>query len=431
MRQPSALLSCAFLLVAVLAICAQAQTYQVIHNFTGATDGSHPQAGVTIDHSGSLYATTTAGGYEGGNCASSGCGAVVKLIQNASGWTVVPLYAFQGGAGGFLPDAPVMTGPGGALFGTTSAGGVDNNGYGYGTVFSLSPPAHACQSISCPWTETVLYQFAGLSSGWQPSLGNLTFDPEGNIWGTTMDGGSNGCYGGFGCGVVFKLTPTQQGWTETVVYSFTGGGDGAYPVSGVVFDHAGNIYGTTTGGGTGNCNSYVGGCGVIFKLSPSENGWAESALYQFSGGADGGVPVGGLTFSASGALYGTTELGGTGNGTVFELAPVGIEWTLNTIYTFPGPGIAGPTANLVLDAAGNIYGTTLNGPPNYPPCAGSVFELSLSAGVWQYQLLYCFSGGMDGGSPYSPVTLGANHTLYGTTYSGGAYGDGVVWELSQ
>ena len=421
---------CLCLFFAFLAVCAQAQNYQVLHNFTGGPDGSHPQAGLIVDRAGNLYTTTTAGGYNGANCGAPGCGVVVELTPRGSGWTVNPLHTFQGGSDGSLPDSGVIAGPNGRLFGTTSAGGIGNDGFGYGTVFELTPDSHACASIPCPWMETILYRFDGGGDGWQPSLGNLVFDPAGNLWGTTMDGGGTGCYGGFGCGVVFKLTPTQQGWIETVVYSFTGSGDGAYPVSGVVFDQAGNIYGTTTSGGTGNCNSYVGGCGVIFKLTPSANGWTESVIYQFSGGADGGVPVGGLTWGALGVLYGTTESGGTGNGTVFELSPDGQTWTLNTIYAFPGPGLAGPNANLVRDPAGNLYGTTLNGPPNYPPCAGSVFELSPTSGTWQYSLLYCFGGGSDGGNPYSPVTLGANHVLYGTTYAGGAYGDGVVWQLA-
>ncbi|HUI85499.1 MAG TPA: choice-of-anchor tandem repeat GloVer-containing protein, partial [Candidatus Binatia bacterium] len=144
-----------------------------------------------------------------------------------------------------------------------------------------------------------------------------------------------------------------------------------------------------------------------------------------------GVPEGGLIFATSGSLYGTTEAGGAGNGTVFELRPSQDSWTLNTIYTFPGPGVPGPAASLALDGAGNIYGTTLSGPPQYPPCEGSVFELSRLNGAWNYMLLHCFTGGSDGGQPYSPVTMDRYGNLYGTAFEGGANGDGVVWEISR
>jgi hypothetical protein len=412
----------------VLTPIAQAQNFQVIHNFTGGVDGSHPQGGLTLDKAGNLYAAATAGGYHAGDCTMSGCGVVIELSRQASGWVTTPLYAFQGGSNGWLPDAAVIVGPNGTLYGTTSAGGAGNDGFGYGTVFNLQPPAHVCATLTCSWAETVLYQFAGGSDGWQPTLGGLTFDRAGNLYGTTEDGGSDGCYGGFGCGVIFKLTPSNGGWIETVLYSFNGGSDGAYPQSGLVFDQSGNIYGTATSGGIGNCNAYVGGCGVVFELTPTNSGWTQTVLHSFTGGTDGGVPEGGLALGSSGVLYGTTEAGGVGNGTVFELSPSEAMWALQTIYAFPGPGIPGPTASLTLDPAGNLYGTTLSGPPDYPPCEGSIFKLSPSYGVWDYSLLHCFTGGSDGGQPYSPVTLDADGNLYGTAYEGGAYGDGVVWE---
>jgi len=419
--------------IIILALSGQAQIFQVVHSFTGGLDGSHPQAGLTQDKAGNLYSTTTAGGYHGDDCVTSGCGAVIKLSRQGSGWVASPLYAFQGDGGGWLPDAGVIAGSQGNLYGTTSAGGAGNGGFGYGIVYSLQPSSHDCAGGACPWTETVLYQFAAGSDGWQPTLGTLAFDRAGNMYGTTEDGGSNGCYGGFGCGVVFQLTPSNGGWTETVLYSFAGAGDGAYPQSGLLLDQAGNIYGTASSGGIGSCNAYVGGCGVVFELTPTNGGWTETVLYSFTGGADGGVPDGGLAFGPAGVLYGTTEAGGTGNGTVFELVPAHRSqgtWALNTIYAFPGPGLPGPTASVVLDAAGNLYGTTLNGPPDYPPCQGSIFKLSHSYGVWDYSLLHCFTGGSDGGQPYSPVTVDANGNLYGTAYEGGAYGDGVVWQLT-
>ncbi len=427
----SLLCSSLLLVVAGVTVNTNAQTYSVIHNFTGAGDGSAPQAGLTIDGAGNLYGTTTGGGSHDANCNSFGCGVAFRLTNEGATWALTTLYTFQGGSDGSLPDTAMIFGNNGTLYGTTSAGGTGNNGFGYGTVFNLQAASHACAIPPCPWTENVLYRFPGGSDGWQPTLGSLVFDKTGNIYGVTMDGGSDGCYGGDGCGVIFKLTPSTGGWIETVLYSFTGGSGGAYPQGGLTFDQSGNIYGTATSGGVGNCNAYIGGCGVVFQLTPSANGWTENVLYTFTGGADGGIPEGGLIWGASGVLYGTTESGGTGNGTVFELTQSQGAWTLNTIYTFPGPGIAGPTANLVRDTSGNLYGTTLSGPPNYPPCDGSIFKLSKSSGVWDYSLLHCFTGGSDGGQPYSPVTLDAEGNLYGTAFAGGAYGDGVVWELGR
>jgi hypothetical protein len=420
-----------FLLVLITifaAANAPAQSFQVVHSFTGGSDGSHPQAGVAIGADGNLYTTATGGGSHEGNCSSFGCGVVVKFSRNRSQWKTTPLYIFQGGNDGSLPDAGVIVGANGVLYGTTAAGG-DNNGFGFGTVFALLPASYACSSAPCLWNETVLHSFAGGSDGWQPTLGTLVADAAGNLYGTTMVGGSGGCYGGFGCGVVFKLTPSEGGWTESVLFSFTGDSAGAYPQGGLVLDRAGNIYGTATSGGVGNCNAYVGGCGVVFKLSPSPDGWTETVLHSFTGAGDGGVPVGNLVFSPPGVLYGTTEQGGTGNGTVFELIPSQGAWRLATIYVFPGPGIAGPTAGLAVDAHGDLYGTTLSGPPRYPPCSGSVFKLTHSSGAWNYSLMHCFTGGNDGGQPYSPVTLDRSGHMYGTAYSGGSYGEGVVWQI--
>lgn len=407
-----------------------AQDFQVVHNFTGGVDGGHPQAGVMFDAAENMYTATTGGGSHDANCQSFGCGVVLRLTRVGVNWTASPFYTFQGGSDGSLPDAGLAVGPSGTLYGTTSAGGYDNNGFGFGTVFSLMPDMHACVAAPCPWTETVLYRFAAGNDGWQPTLGKLVLDAAGNLYGTTVNGGSASC-GGYGCGTVFKLTPVSGGWAESVLYTFVGDSGGAYPQGGLVFDQAGNLYGTATGGGM-SCDVYADGCGVVFKLSPAQDGWTETVLHSFTGGADGATPVGGVIFGAPGVLYGTTELGGSGNGTVFQLTASGSSWTLNTIYAFRGPGVAGPTANLTLDASGNLLGTTLSGPPDYPfpPCEGSVFKLTQARGTWGYTLLHCFTGDSDGGQPYSPVALDSHGNLFGTTFAGGAYGQGVVWELA-
>ena len=180
-------------------------------------------------------------------------------------------------------------------------------------VYSLSPPATGCKTALCPWTETILYQFTGGSDGSNPG-GNLTFDRAGNLYGTTPYGGA------FGQGTVFKLTPSNGGWTESVLHSFTGGSDGEQPNGGVILDEAGNLYGTTWEGGGSGC--WGPGCGTVFQLTPSGSGWKENILYSFQYGTDGGYPIGGLIFDPSGNLYGTTTSGGSGGGgTVFELSP--------------------------------------------------------------------------------------------------------------
>jgi uncharacterized repeat protein (TIGR03803 family) len=249
-------------LLIVAATPAHAQTLTVLYNFGNGPVGSEPDSGLIVDHTGSLYGTT----YDGG---TQDYGTVYRLSRAGSGWTVTPLYSFLGGTDGAYPVADVAFGPNGTLYGTTSGGG---NG-GYGTVFNLRPPASVCKTVLCPWTETVLYRFTGGSDG---GFGNfpygyadvLVFDRAGNVYGTTPNGGA------YGYGVVFKLTQSGGSWTESVLWSFTGGDDGANPLSGVIFDSAGNLYGTAESGGTH-------GEGVVYELSPSESGWTQSTLYSF------------------------------------------------------------------------------------------------------------------------------------------------------
>ena len=147
-----------------------AQSFQVVHNFTGGLDGGRPQAGVMFDAAGNMYTTTTGGGSHDANCENFGCGVVVQLAQHGMNWTAAPFYTFQGGSDGSLPDAGLAIGPSGTLYGTTSAGGYDNNGFGFGTVFNLMPDIHACIAAPCPWAEAVLHRFAAGNDGWQPTL---------------------------------------------------------------------------------------------------------------------------------------------------------------------------------------------------------------------------------------------------------------------
>jgi uncharacterized repeat protein (TIGR03803 family) len=386
-----------FALAVVTPPVAHSQTLNVLHAFTGAGDGGNPSAGLTMDKAGNLYGTTLYGG--------AGGGTVFKLSHSGSSWVLNNLYSFTGGDDGGNSQARVIFGSDGSLYGTTSAGG-----YANGVVFNLRPQATACKSAICPWTETVLYRFQGGSDGIIPEYGDLTFDQAGNVYGTTVEGGLLSCGGS--CGVVFKLTKSGNSWTESVLYSFTGGNDGGSPFSGVIFDSAGNLYGT----------AYYGGdisAGTVYELSPSGSGWTEKTLTDFSGG--GGFPVGGLTFDQQGNLFGT----GFSGGTAFELSPSNGNWTYSLLYTFNG--FDGPFGSPTFDAAGNFYGTNATGGA-YDQ--GFVFKLAPSNGGWNFTDLYDFTGGNDGGFPVSNVILDAKRNLYGTTYLGGVYGEGVAWELT-
>ena len=399
---------------------AQAQTYKVIYNFTGGQDGALPSAGVTMGAVGNIYGTAFQGGeYD--------FGTVFRLTHKGSAWVFSPLYTFVGGNDGADPEAGVIIGPNGSLYGTTAEGGGRNcySGAGCGTVFNLKPPASACKTALCPWVETVLYAFQGGSDGVQP-LSDLVFDPAGNLYGTTSLGGmmQANCHNIGGCGLVYKLTPSNDGWTESVIHSFTGGNDGFTPYSGLVFDQAGNLYGTTRYGGGPGCAPL--GCGTVYQLTPSGSGWKENVIYKFTGGSDGDDPWGGVIFDQSGNLYGTTVSGGAGGGgTVYELSPSNGGWTLTTLYSFSGSD--GSYASLTMDASGNVYGTTFgDGAYGY----GNVFKLTPSNGGWTYTSLHDFPFGSYGYRPRGNVILDARNYIYGTASEGGTYGNGVVFEIT-
>ena len=390
----------------------QAQHFQVLHNFTGGLDGSAPYAGLSMDRGGNLYGTTTAGGH--------GFGTVFALLHRGSGWAFNPLYGFAGGSDGEGPTARVIVGPNGSLYGTTYAGGGTgcSDGYGCGTIFNLRPSPSVCRAALCGWDETVLYRFTGGSDGANPLLGDVIFDQAGNIYGTTQNGGSANC-GGTGCGTVFELSPNGGGWTEKVLYSFTGaGGDGANPYSGVIFDQSGNLDGTTRQGGPA-------ANGTVFRLTPNGSSWTENILYGFPSINDGYWPYGGLMLDHSGNLFGTTSSGGlNGGGTAFEVTTSG---SVDVFFNFAGPAYGGPYGTLTSDAAGNLYGVA------YDDGAygnGSVFKLTPTVNGWSYTDLYDFTGGTDGRCPYGGALLDAQGNLYGTAAAGGQYDVGVVWELT-
>jgi uncharacterized repeat protein (TIGR03803 family) len=224
--------------------------------------------------------------------------------------------------------------------------------------------------------------------------------------------------GGTGNGVVYEMTKSGSSWSEQPIYAFSGTPDGAAPYAGLISDSAGNLYGTTTAGGTF-------GQGAVFEVSPNGGGgWTEQVLYSFTGGSDGSFPTGGVIFDQSGNLYGSTNKGGSGGGgTVFKLTPSGGSWSYGLVSSITGTSGCGPFANLSFDGAGNLYGTTLCDGANN---AGNVFKLTSSG---TYSSLHDFTGGSDGGYPRSNVTFDTAGNLYGTASRGGN-GVGVVWEIT-
>jgi len=409
----------ATLIVTLLATSTWAATNwneKVLHNFGNGTDGYHPEAGLILDAAGNLYGTT----YWGGNY---GDGTVFELTPNGSGgWTETVLYNFcsqTGCADGANPAAGLIFDAAGNLYGTTYGGGTYNYycSGGCGTVFKLTPQAGG------GWTETVLHSFGNvLGDGFLPDAG-LIFDVAGNLYGTTYAGGA------YGQGAVFELTPTGGGgWTVNVLFSFNYT-DGFGPSAALIFDAAGNLYGTTILGG-----NY--GAGTVFELTPNPSGgWTETVLHSFNrNGTDGWYPEAGLILYAAGNLYGTTYWGGTqwcggsGCGTVFELTVRYGGWAYTVLHSFSGGDGAGPSAGLILDAAGNLYGTTSAGGVNG---VGTVLELTpIAGGGWTEQVLHNFGNGTDGVNPWSGLIFDAAGNLYGTTYWGGNYGDGTVFELT-
>ena len=342
--------------------------------------------------------------------------AVVILIGTSAASSQKVLYNFTGGLDGGNPASQLIFDSSGNAYGTTVIGGPN----GCGTVFKLKPLSGG------QWQESVLYSFSCFDDGKNP-YGGVTLDASGNLYGTTVAGGSGGTCSGDGCGVVYKLTPSGGSWTESVLYSFTGGDDGFGSGAGVVFDKAGNLYGTTPDGGAG-------AVGVVYQLSLSGGQWHQKVIHAFTGGSDGAVgSLGRLLLDAAGNLYGVAELGGdNGAGTVFKLAPSGGSWTFTTLYAFKGQPDAGfPYGGLIADSSGALYGTTYYG-GTYG--SGAVFEVrpKPSVGGWAEFVLYSFQGGTDGSYPTTTLVFDSKMNLYGTTSTGGNPGCdcGTVFQLS-
>jgi uncharacterized repeat protein (TIGR03803 family) len=397
----------AFLAVGLLLSAAWAQKETVLFNFTGGLNGIAPAAGLIFDAKGNLYGTTEHGGQHD-------AGVVFKLTPSGVETVSYTFCRQSDCADGAYPLGGVIVDAKGNLYGTASEGGNSNGNYcdgGCGVVFKLTPSGK----------ETALYTFCSTqhcADGAEPYAG-LVFDKKGNLYGTTVSGGT-ACQGGTcGYGTVFKVTPWGE---ESVLYKFCSlrrCRDGASPIAGLVFDSEGNLYGTTVAGGAHED-------GTVFKLTPSGK---ETALYSFcrqSGCTDGVEPYAGLVLDKKGNLYGTTIAGGgglcaEGCGVVFKVTPSGKETTLYSFAGYPDGGES--VAGLVLDQEGNLYGTTYyDGAYKW----GSVFRVTPSG---KETLSYSFHGYPDGLTPAAGLVFDKKGNLYGTTSAGGDHDYGTVFKL--
>ncbi len=433
------------IVIFMLAPGAWAQSkYKTLYEFTGSADGGQPMAGLIFDQVGNLYGTTEFGGLQ--DCQTyyiqaEWCGVVFKLAPNSDGsWTESVLHSFAGDDVGMSPVASLIFDTAGNLYGTT-ANFQDNND-AEGVVFELTPNSDGS------WTENVLYDFntfsrRGWSVGVNPRAG-LIFDRTGSLYGTTWTGGRYRSTRCVYCGVVFKVAPNPDGsWTESTIHTFTSRWHGANPAAGLIFDQAGNLYGTTTGGGDVHKCGRGAGCGVVFKLTPNSDGsWTETDLHHFTRGKDGANPFAGLIFDQAGNLYGTTtgggnrkDCGGVGCGVVFQLTPNSDgSWTETVLHHFTGgKDGANPEAGLIFDQAGNLYGTAEAG-GNLSYCnasgCGVVFKLAPnSKGGWTETVLHAFTD-RGGAFPAAGLILDTAGNLYGTTQGDGGTTFGPVFEIT-
>jgi uncharacterized repeat protein (TIGR03803 family) len=311
----------------------------------------------------------------------------------------------------------------GNFYGTTFFGGTVGAGCGTGcgVTFKLR---HSASS----WVLTPLYNFTGGNDGANP-YGRVTIAPDGTLYGTTCSGGgTSGCMG-YGCGTVFHLTPSPTApktalapWKETLLFSFTGVYNGAGPQGDIIFDRSGNIYGTTTGGANQND-------GVVFQLTSSDGSWIENELYSPGDPVLFSTPYGGVVLDSAGNVYGTSSRGGYGEaGNVYRLSQSGNGWAAQSLHQFDGADGAQPIGGLILDSSGNLFGTTSvgGGGSGY----GTVFEIMFGNGSWTFTTLYTFSTGRNYGGPMDKLAMDAAGSLYGTTFYDGAYGYGSVFKLA-
>ncbi len=383
--------------------------FAVFHDFNG-TDGSGP-VGVAIDRAGNLYGPAQTSG---------GSGTVYKLLQEGSSWLLSTLYNFLGGADGSSP-AGVIVGPNNNLYGAAQGGLQNCTSGGYcGYIFGLRPGATPCLSGSCSWTNNVLYRFTGPTDAWQGD--GLVSDQAGNLYGVSASGGAQQQ------GAIFELTPSLTpslgGWVETILYSFTGAGDGGDPTT-IIVGNDGKLYGMAGAGG-----AYGGG--TVFQLTPSTNGWTEAVLYNMPPNQYDSTFPHSLLQDSAGNLFGVYQYtAGPGNqyDLIFMLSPSNGTWAFTELYhgneSYDGSDLF---PNMILDAAGNLLGTGGGHSGCYPSIDhGYIFELT-RANDWQYSMpvSWNYTDFPTGGA----LALDTEGNLYGTTSYCGTHNQGTVWKIS-
>jgi len=395
---------------ALLTTTAQASSETILYSFSAPPDGHNPNFKLIQDSAGNLYGATSLGG-------AYGYGTVFELSLQNGVWVESILHSFGATGDKWQPSGSLVMDKAGNLYGATGW----TKRYG-GVVYQLAPDGKG------NWTEAILKTFVGPIPN-----GALTLDAAGNLYGVAEGGG--GC----GCGLVYRLSPPtkKKKWKYLALYTFRGPkhNDGQGPNGDLVFDAVGNLYGTTYTGGS--CLW----CGTVFELSPGPTAWTEKVLYSFQGPPDGGTPVAGVIFDGAGNLYGTTTSGGSlGWGVVFGLSPNAGNWTETVLYSFTGLSDGRYPVGSVTLHNGGLYGATESGGSTNPNCEGGcgvVFELSPSGGEWTEQVLHDFTFSPDGAMPYGGVISDSSGNLYGTTIYGGDLnsncsnaGCGVVYEIS-
>lgn len=314
-------------------------TETILHNFTGEQDGAEPYGGVTLDPAGNVYGTAVTGG--SGGC-EGGCGVLYELTQSGGVWNETVIHAFTGGADGSGPGGGPTIDADGNVFGTAPTGGA----FGMGVVYEASPkPAGG-------WTFQVIHAFTGGNDGATGAKGRLTLDARGALYGVATAGGQ------YGSGVAYRLSRTPAGrWRLKALYQFKGEPDAGFPYGALAFDAKGNLFGTSYYDGANDL-------GAVYELSPTPRGpWSERVLHSFAGSPDGASSISGLVFDAAGNMFGTTSEGGNDDGTIFELSPAGGgAWTETVVYAFGGPPDgAYPYDGVLADGAGHYFGTTVHG----------------------------------------------------------------------
>jgi uncharacterized repeat protein (TIGR03803 family) len=390
--------SIALLVLAMVVMpAAQAQTGQILHSFRGGpSDGSSPEGLIAVDSAGNVYGSTPFGGNGGGPCAPlDGCGMVFRALNRNGSFIYTPLYLFHGGNDGGQPLAGVTLGPDGTVYGTTLFGGGNGCGGNGCGTVFRLTPPPTFCRMVLCGWDETVIYRYTGGSGPFNFFGGVVVDAGGNVYGASFNGGN------FGGGAVYKLSPAGGGnYTETTLYSFTGAHDGAEPAGDLAMDAAGNIYGTAEYGGPD-------GFGTVFKLVREAEGYSFQLLYAFTNGADGNSPQGSVVLDSAGNLYGTS---GNGGG-VFQITPSGV-------YSLIDPILGGLQAPISIDSAGNIYSTTYGGGQNDD---GSVFEDTYSSGTWTHHVIFSFGGGF-GGLPLSDVGFDSSGNMYVTSTFGGQGG---------